>query len=406
MNAELKFINEQLERIFEKKDIISNPIHLIAYKTDASMIKGQALFTVFPENIDQIRRLILFAGRQNLKLVPRGGGTGLVGGAVPNNSVVVDLSKMVKISQFSEDEKTIFVEPGVILEKLNCFLKDYKLMFPVIPSSHKVCTIGGMIATNAVGLRAVKYGRTSSNVLELHLLDGKGKVHILKDRSAIGSEGILGFIVGAKLALEKIPQKKSLSFYEFSELDLLVDKVTDLKKTKGVSAIEYIDKKSSLMIGLEENYHLLVEFENELGDYSDAQKMNEIWSLREGLRTIYGNEGYLTIEDPVLPLSKMKEFLLWCEERDIPCYSHIGVGIVHNQFRQDQRDLIDEMLKYAISLGGKVSGEHGIGILKKKYLSNEIKYNIEKLKKTYDPKNILNPNKIIDFKSQYWSDRL
>ena len=391
----LSEIKNHLEAIFGKEDVISDDSFLLAYSTDASQIPGSAKYVVFPHETDQIRRLILFASRYQIGLVPRGGGTGLVGGAVPNDDIVVDLSKMIRVSNFDKNNKIIWVEPGVILSKLNLFLKEHNLFFPVIPSSHSVCTIGGMAATDAVGLRAIRYGKTSDNILELELLDGSGKTHKITDLSVVGSEGIYGFITKIKLMLVEYPEQISLNVFEFDNLDELLEIIFDLKNNSRVTALEFIDKQSSKLLELEEKYHLIVEYDDDSGDIKTKKEIEDVWTLREGLRTVFGELQLDIIEDPFIPDDKLKEFIEWSEIHDVPCFGHIGVGILHLQFKSSQNKLIDKMLRMVISFGGDVTGEHGYGTLKSKFLNKIDKNNILAIKKKYDPHHIMNLKKVI-----------
>lgn len=388
-------IRKHLEQIFEPENVLSDPVHLLAYMTDASQVKGNAIYVVFPKETEQLRRLVIFAARRSLALVPRGGGTGLVGGVVPDDAIIVDLSRMTRISEFDKDNKTIQVEPGVILEKLNNYLKNFGLFFPVVPSSHGVATLGGMIATNAVGSRAIRYGKTSDNVLEVKLLDAKGEIHTITDTSVFGSEGTLGFMIGMKLHLEPLPVERSLSVFEIDTLDEVMETLANLRDNPHITAIEFIDRKSSKLVDLSERYHLIIEFDDLSGDMKDEREIEEVWEMREGYRTLYGEQGLDIIEDPWIPEEKLKEFIEWCNTNDIPCFGHLGVGIMHLHFNIQQKGLIEKMFNLVNNLGGNVSGEHGIGILKKSFLDRSVKSKFNALKERYDPHNIMNPGKVV-----------
>ncbi|MFP4112609.1 MAG: FAD-binding oxidoreductase [Candidatus Woesearchaeota archaeon] len=388
-------LEKNLGHIFEGDDLISEPNALLTYYTDASQIAGNAKYVVFPKQIEQLRRLIILATKQKQALVPRGSGTDLVGSAVPEDGIVVDFSRMTKIFDFDRKNKTITVEPGVILEKLNNYLKNFDLFFPVIPSSHNVCTIGGMVATNAAGSKAIKYGKTSDNVLEVELLDGQGKTHTIKDASIFGTEGTIGFITKIKLELKNLPKERSLTVYTLDNLEELKNVLPELKEKPNITAIEFVDKKSSSFLKLENKYHLIVEYDDMSGDIKEEEKIKAIWEMRESLRTVYGEKRLDIIEDPYIPEEKLPEFIEWIEMNEIPSFGHLGVGIMHLHFSSEQKRLIDKMLNITKKLGGNVSGEHGIGILKKKYLDKTEKNKIMLLKQKYDPKNIMNPGKMI-----------
>ena len=165
--------------------------NLEAYEIDASRVKGKALDVVHPKTISEVKRFVISSRR----VVPRGAGTGLSGGCVPQGGVdlVIDLSKLDAIGSFDRERGTIEVEAGVILDDLQEYLEKYNLEFPINPSSHSVCTIGGMIATNAVGSRAIKYGRTSEWIRWIEIIDSQGNLHrkgVTEMSDYFGMEGI------------------------------------------------------------------------------------------------------------------------------------------------------------------------------------------------------------------------
>lgn len=365
-------------------------IDRIAYSSDASQIRGKTDTVVWPETENDVIRTVKYCLEKNMNIVTRGGGTGLVGGAVPDNSIIIDLSKMNKIDI---QRNHAIVEPGVILEDLNQKIDQF---FPVITGSRKACTIGGMIATNAAGMRSLKYGKMENWVEELEVIDGNGnklKIGKEKIKDFCGKEGATGIIVKAKIKLIEKPKELSLSILNFDNITNLMEKVKELRKNKSVSAIEYIDKKTSNLAEIGDDYHLIVEYESNEGNIK-GQEMDEVWEMRYGLYPLIAQEGYTTIEDPEISIEKIDKFLYWLQKNDIPTFGHISIGVVHPHFKKDSPK-IKEMFEVVKSLQGNVSGEHGIGILKKEFLEKEKKEEIKKLKKIYDEKNILNKGKII-----------
>lgn len=384
-----------LDKIFGPENVLVDEAADFVYSTDASQIKGNTLAVVFPKTPASVQRLVLYATRNNISLVPRGGGTGLVGGAVPNGAIVVDFSRMTKVFEFNHSEKTVRIEPGVILSRLNEYFKKYDLFFPVIPSSEKVCTLGGMIATNAVGLRALRYGRTQDNVIEVDFIDGSGKMYSSSDPFIFGNEGTLGFIVGAKINLSRVPFERSLDVLESDDLNEVLAASEVFSKKENVAALEFLDKETSKQLELPSKYHLIVEYVDDSGSIRDEDQISEFWDSREGLRTIQEKSGYSIIEDPEIPLRVAREFITWCESKKIPVFAHIGVGIFHLAFELNRNDLIKEMQDFVKSIGGKPSGEHGIGLTKKEFISDSMKEHFMLLKNKYDPYNIMNPGKIV-----------
>lgn len=369
-------------------------IDLIAYSTDASMIEGRAFSVIFPKSAEEIQEIV----RNSAGITIRGGGTGLVGGAVPQNCVLVDLSKMNKILNFDRKNVTAEVEAGILLDELNEYLEKYNLEFPVKPSSHAVCTIGGMIATNAVGSRAIKYGRTSDWVESMEVVNGKGEVISVKKTDISdfsGMEGITGVIARATLKLvnKKIRTARLL---ELDGLQDVVDAVTRMKLEKNISAIEFMDKFTSGLIGLFDRHHLIIEFESDEGELK-GREYEKIMEMRDRVYPALASAGYVRIEDPKIMLGKFQEMAEWLQENRIPFFGHLGVGIIHPCFMKDQEKLIGELMNLAKKLHGQVSGEHGIGLAKKEFLEpSDIKI-IERIKKRNDPFGKFNCGKVIDF---------
>lgn len=367
-----------------KKDFLK------AYETDSSQLSGKTEKVVQPRTIEELQKFI----KENERMVIRGGGTGLVGGAIPQNEVVLDVSKLDKISEFHSDKKTIILESGVILDDLQDFLLDKKLEFPINPSSHAICTIGGMISTNAVGSRALKYGRTSDWVLWVEIANSLGDIE-RKNRSELmdfaGMEGITGVIVRACLKLteknNRIPQ-----LIEFNTLDSLVKKVKELKQAPDTTIIEFIDRQVSKLIGLNENYHLFIEKET---TEIPTKESKEIYSMRDKIYPQLAEAGFTRIEDPKVMLDRIIPLIEWLEDRKIPTYGHISVGILHPCFTEQQEKSIPEMMKLVKKLNGQITGEHGIGILKREFLDPNDKKLLVNIKKRLDPINKFNRGKVL-----------
>lgn len=365
----------------------------IVYESDASQIKGNVIKVYLPTTIAEIKAII----NLNDNVVPRGGGTGLAGGAVPLNSVIIDLSKLNKIISLDLKKKIVEVEAGIILEDLNNELARYNLEFPMNPSSAKACTIGGMIATNAVGTRAVKYGRTSDWVKEFELVNGKSelvKINKLDFSEVLGMEGITGIIVKAKLNLINL-KKRTATLVKTNEIEKIPEIVRKLKARDDVSMIELFDRLTSRYLGLPEIYHILVEFESDAGEFKGIE-YEKIMELRNNIYPKLAMEGFSHIEDPKILPFKFPQFAKFLEERGVPFFGHVSEGIMHPCFKPELGGMIDEMLNFVKKMNGMITGEHGIGLLKKKYVEESDKKLIMRIKKRYDPNFKINPGKIID----------
>ncbi len=368
----------------------------IVYKSDASGIQGQVSQVIFPKSAAEVQSIVKFSSN----IVPRGAGTGLVGGSVPLNSIILDMSKMDKILVFP-DKKMAEVEPGVTLEELNFELAKYGLEFPVNPSSAKSCTIGGMIATDAVGTRAVKYGKTSDWIKEVEVVNGKGeleKISKLDIAEVSGMEGITGIITKAKLMLSPL-KKRTATLIKVNDVTKLADIIRKLKAKTDVSAIELFDKLTSKYAGLPEVYHLLVEYESDAGQFKD-QEYIKIMELRDSIYPRLASEGFSHIEDPQVMPFKIPELAKYLEERAIPFFGHAGVGILHPCFKPENLAFVGSMLTFVKKMNGQISGEHGIGLAKKQFVEENDKKLYRRIKKRYDPENKINANKILDIENK------
>ncbi len=356
-----------LEKIVGKENLLSRKADKEVYAADASQIEGKATVIVLPESIEQVHKIVRFAVRTNSNLVVRGAGTGLAGGSVPQDSIVLDLSKLNKIVKINFKNKTAIVETGVILDDLNYKLEG-ELLFPIRPSSHAVCTIGGMIATDAAGNNAIKFGNTSKWVEEIEVIDGTGKMFKIKGEDLnkfAGKEGTTGIIVKAKLKLTKPLKYRTLDYHMIGDAKKLMRAVKKYKENPKVIGIEYFNRISAKIAGLDEKNHLFIEFASEEGSIKEPKEIDKIWALRDGMGPICSADGRIVMEDPRIPKDKIPEFIEWTEKNELPCFGHIGLGIFHPRFKMDQEKLIKEMFKFVKEIGGDVSGEHGIGLNKK-----------------------------------------
>lgn len=371
------------------ENISQKEIDKISYSSDASRVRGIADSIVWPRTLNDVRTVISYAKRHRINVVPRGAGTGLAGGAVPQNSIVMDMGRMNRFAV--KDDKAI-VEPGAVLDDINSVSE---FVLPVEPGSHSVCTVGGMIATNAAGMRALKYGKMIDWIDELHVIDGNGRLIKAKGekiKDFCGLEGTTGVVVRARLKLAKLPQKRSTSIFSYDAITPLVEKFNSLKK-ENVLALEFIDKYCSRLIGLGDSNHLLVEYEGDEGSIKDEES-RKVWKARDGLYASISSKGYIIAEDPQIPLESIDKFLYWLQKNDVPTFGHIGIGVVHPHFKKDSK-LVEEMFAVVKKLKGSVSGEHGIGLLKKPYVGQEFIDRVKALKAAYDPNNVLNGGKVI-----------
>lgn len=387
----------EFEKIVGKENVSEGEVERLVYSQDASQLQGEARIVVWPQSAAQVSDVVKLALKLGTDLVARGGGTSLVGGVIPENSIVLDMSRMDRILEVSDGGKYALVEPGVILDDLNLRLKEKRLFFPVIPASRRVCTIGGMISTDAVGERALRYGRTGDWVLSLEVVDGRGEIRTLDAKAVkeiVGTEGCVAVITKAKLRLADAIPKRSISVFECDDISSLTAEASKYRKREDVLAVEYVSKIAADLTGVGKNYTLYAEFSSDAGEINDCSEVDRIWEEREGVGAILSSKGYDVKEDPKIPLERIQEFLMWLDNNGVPSFGHISVGIIHPRFRKGQEDKIREMFLLVEKMGGVVSGEHGIGITKREYAPKELVERIKKLKKKYDPDGVFNRGKI------------
>lgn len=389
---------EELLTFLKPEQIDDGKAAMVCYSSDASTIERKPLGVIWPENTDQISKIIKIARDFKVPVVPRGGGTGLVGSAVPLDAIVIDMSRMKTIYGIivrgggERKEFSCIVDPGVTVAELNDYLKKDGLYFPVVPSSHKVCTIGGIISTNAAGNRAVKYGKAIDWVEEVDFVDGRGEIiKITQINDVCGKEGVLGIIAKAKLKVTHLPTNTSMDVIETESIEEMIEKINDLD-FRNILSVEMINKMAGELVGTKNI--IFVEYADQRGTIKNGE-MAKLWKKREGTYSICASKGYSLICDPQIPSEKLKSFLKWVETKSLPAFGHIGVGIIHVLVPDNNHQLMEEILQMSIEHGGELTGEHGIGMVKAKFINEEYRVQIKKLKEKYDPDDIMNRGKLI-----------
>lgn len=389
--------------------ISSENTELLCYSSDASQIDGKTSLVVRPKDIKQLHQIILFMKRNKSPLTLRGGGTGLRGGAVPDNSTIIDLVHLNKILELKED--SVRVEPGMTLYSLNEELKKKGKMFPITPLSHKSCTIGGMIATNASTIGASAYGKTGNWIIDVDIIDGEGRYKRAELREIVGKEGTTGVIVSARLKIIDIP-KMELEMREFDYVNELVFK---LKELIDANSVLFVNQKAAQISGIGSSNYLLIENRGKQEDMISARIIKDSDSydeleeamprpkekaeknkLLEMNRSIYDSlvkEGYIFMEDVKISSENMERFLVFLEKNDIPALGPVMSGVVY-PFLKD-RSSSKKLYEVVKNFGGSVLGSYGAGIEKKDYVSIETKQKTKQLRQNYDPENIINRGLII-----------
>ena len=411
---------------------------------------------------DEISRIMELAWSRDIPVVIRGSGTGLVGGAVAvEGGIMLETTGMNKILELDADNSAVTVQPGVLLMDLAEFASKRGFLYPPDPGE-KTATIGGNISTNAGGMRAVKYGVTRDYVrgLTVVLPDGKimtlgGKVvknssgYSLKDL-IIGSEGTLAVITEAVLKLVPLPAYSVSLLISYREIEHALDDVLEILKLKITpAAIEYMSRDTIMFSekylgkkfpdtrypayllltfdGLSKEHvereyeqvagHCLDRFAADVYIVDTEERKNAVWNARSKfLEAIKASTTMLDECDVVLPRNRIAEYIRYTHALAgelglrIPSFGHAGDGNIHIYLCRDDLDekdweermaaAFDSMYRKAAEMGGQVSGEHGIGVAKKKYLRDQYGDDaialMRRIKSAFDPKNILNPGKIFD----------
>ncbi|MGE5893784.1 MAG: FAD-binding oxidoreductase [bacterium] len=437
--------------------VSTSPETLLCYGFDASGTQSLPSAVVWPENVDDIVNISRFASENSVPICPRGAGTGMTGGATPlRNAVVVSFERMNRILEIDADNLTVIVEPGVINGNLQRELLPLGLFYPPDPASMNFCTIGGNVAENAGGPRAVKYGVTRDYVLEIEgvLPDGrmittgvrtaKGVVGYDLTRLLVGSEGTLCTMSKIRLKLLPLPQDVVTLLAVFGDLgncgtavtriisSKIIPRTLELMDRETIRAIEQYKptgfpagSEAVLLIELDGHPRAIAEEAEKTADIcatlgadvrsaASDQEREKLWEARRAISpALYHLRPGKISEDIVVPRTRIPDMLTGLrslsDRSGIPivCFGHAGDGNIHVNLMIDRHDpgemtkahdLIKEIFALTLGFGGTISGEHGVGITKMEYIGMEIKepaFDLMKgIKKLFDPKNILNPGKI------------
>jgi len=413
------------------------------------------LAVVFPESVEQVQHVMKVATELRIPVISRGAGTGVSGGIhVRGVAVVLNLSHMNRIIEIRPEDEVAVVEPGVINHELNSAVEEYGLMYAPDPASYKMSTLGGNIATNAGGLRCAKYGVTRDSVLSLDVVLSDGRlIRVGKntfkgvagyDLTALftGSEGTLGVVVRAVVRLRYLPVDERDISLLFPTLEEAVHGVQLIARARIQPAILELIDHATLTI-LDEQYStsyslsggaMVLARLDGYGAIREEEAIRKVFvnrdvemsaggaieatQLIEMRRTSRGDtkdDAYRTGEDVAIPKSRMVEYvrrlqlIANAERVDMRMISHVGDGNLHPTFSVTPGDgdeplvrlrrAVESSVRIAIELGGTITGEHGVGLIKKDWLpweqSEEVMNLQRSIKNLLDPLNILNPGKAI-----------
>ena len=444
------------------KDVLLKKEDMYVYAFDTSQNPEKLILplaVVFPKNTQEVSKIANLCNKNNISIVPRAQGTNHCGGTRPvENCIIMHFSKMNKIINIDNDNLIAIVEPNVVIGDLNKELDKLNLFFPPDPSNLAVSTIGGAIALCAGGPRTFKYGNTKDYVINLEVVLADGTIietskNIAKNVTGynltslfVGCEGTLGLITKATLKLIPKPQTRLLTMCYFDDLisatkcvnaiikSGFIPSTLDLIDNFTIKTIEkfnpcglLIDKEAMLLIeldGFEASVKYELEILKNILEKNDASSIiqakndieNEnIWKARRSAFSALSQlKPNVITEDIVVPKSKIVDFVLKTQELSkkyniiTAIMGHAGDGNIHPNFALDLeneteknnfKNLKDELFNFAISIGATLSGEHGIGKQKQKYLHKVLDKNahilMKNIKNLLDSKDILNTGKSI-----------
>ena len=455
--AKLKLLR-RLKKILPG-EIIFDPQTLAHYAGDKWFASHQPDALALPRSTQSVSTLLRFANRHRIPVTPRGAGHGYVGGCVPvRGGIVLSLERMNRIKDIKAADFVAVVQPGVNTKHLQDRVERRGLFYPPDPASRADNFIGGNIATNAGGPRCLKYGVTRDYVLglEVVLADGTiqrlgGRTHKNKTgfdlhRLFVGSEGLLGVITEATLKLIPLPPFRASLAVGFDAMPAAVRTLHAIFRAGFLPcALELADEftlaaaykriKSERLRGC--HAHLIVELDGqknsvraEIKDLEQiirrqkplfverglgAAHCETVWKIRREFSYALRDTGLTKLnEDVVVPRSRLEDLFKFAarlqKKHGLPvaCFGHAGDGNIHtnvmvdlNQPRAEQRAeaALDELFAQVISWGGAISGEHGIGLAKKRWWPQAVSKEVRELhrivKHALDPKGILNPGKFV-----------
>jgi glycolate oxidase len=434
---------------------------LAAHSSDKWFAAHEPEVVVFARSTKDVRKLLQFASREEIPVTARGAGFGYVGGCVPTRGgIALSLIRMNRIHEISFADAVAIVEPGVITADLKALARAQKLFYPPDPASMKDCTIGGNVATNAGGPRCLKYGVTRNYVigLEVVLANGEalrtgGRVH--KNKTGfdliglfVGSEGILGVVTEITLRLLPLPPARATLSAAFASAAQAAEAVQEIF-TAGFlpSSVEVADhftleaarRDLGKMIVPPGSAHLLVDLDGQeesvrseaaaIRELLEKKKPNaletatgeadceKLWALRREFSNSLRATGLTKLnQDIVVPRSRLVDLMEFAGTLQakhgfpIACFGHAGDGNIHvnimakdygnPEIREKVDRALDDLFAQVLAWGGVITGEHGIGLAKKRWwpeaTSDVVRGVHQKLKHALDPHGILNPGKFVD----------
>lgn len=453
---------KKLNKALPKENILSEIEERYVYSVDASNNPYTKSTlpdaVVFVETIEQVQKVVKIAGEQMIPVICRGAGTNTVGACVATHGgIILNFSKMNKIIEINPENMTAKVQPGVIVGDLQREVENIGLFYPPDPSNLKVSTIGGSIAQNSAGARCFKYGSTKDYIIDMLVVTANGELirtgsNTIKNATGynlgslfIGSEGTLGIVVEATIKLIPKPETTQVIMAYFDKVEnsiIAVNKI--IEKQVFPATIDFMDKNAIQTVeqfyptGLlcDKDAALIIEIDGFKSNISEQretickilrennaaniqysttkEESDNIWlARRSSMAACTKLKPNVTTDDIIVPRNNLAKLVKGiqdiCKRHNLTVcmVGHVGDGSVHPQIPIDYNNNEEykhykiaksEIYQLTVKLGGIISGEHGIGLEKKAYISKVVDGGaldyMRLIKKTFDPKNILNPYKI------------
>lgn len=441
----------ELQRRLGKGKVLQGLAQRRNYSYDGIVMGVTPELVVLPASTADVVEVVRFANQTGLPIVARGAASGLSGGAVPiQESMVVCFTRMTHLD-IDPQGRTATAQPGVVTQQVSERAKPYGLTYPPDPASIRTSTIGGNLAENAGGPMCFKKGVTGDYVLELEFVDFAGQVHRLRREAydliglLVGSEGTLGLITEAKLRLEPIPRYSRTLMAVFAEIGQAAEAVSQAIAAGAVpSKLEFVDNgcinavEDYLKLGLpceaaaillvdtdgddpsvvEEELHWVAEACKKHGATvriaQDTAESEALWKARRSISPAIGAIKPKRLnEDIAIPRSSLPAVVRSIEALGqqyglrVVQFGHIGDGNLHPNVLYDPKtdseekvwELLHEIARVALRHGGVLSGEHGIGIMKRDFMSEAVDHEtlaaLRLVKAAFDPDNLLNPGKVL-----------
>jgi len=431
---------------------------LVCYAYDATGHNYMPDAIVFPQNTEEVSRILKAANEDRFFVIPRGSGSGMTGGSLAvSGGVVLVMTRFDRIHHIDKDNLIAHVEPGLVTGYFHRVVEKEGLFYPPDPSSSEFSTLGGNLAECAGGPRAIKYGVTRDYVLGVEAViptgeiittgtqTTKGVVGYDLTRLLIGSEGTLGVITSMTLRLLPLPEAVKTMSVVFTQVETAAETVSEIIRCSIIPrTIEFMDNASircvenHLKIGLptEADALLIIEVDGKSHDIDmtieelkticmsrganrvdiarSQEDVERLWKARKSISPALFQYGPDKInEDIVVPRSKIPDMVRMINRLRVETglmivsFGHAGDGNIHFNIMLDKKNkvalekanaAIETLFDYTLELGGTISGEHGVGITKTRYMPKEIGPTelllMKKIKKAFDPNGILNPGKI------------